>query len=55
MTTENRFWSDTLEQADPDIYAAVRNELNRQRERNQLGRCRITARLFRRFVVMGDR
>ena len=36
MTTENRFWSDTLEQADPDIYAAIRNELNRQRDKIEL-------------------
>ncbi len=36
MTTENRFWSDTLEQADPEIYAAVRNELNRQRDKIEL-------------------
>ena len=36
MTSENRFWSDTLEQADPEIYAAVRNELNRQRDKIEL-------------------
>ena len=38
MTTEtmNRFWNDTLEQADPEIAAAVRNELNRQRNKIEL-------------------
>ncbi len=30
------FWTDTLEQADPDIYAAVRNELKRQQDKIEL-------------------
>ncbi len=31
-----RFWCDDLETADPDIYEAVRNELNRQRSKIEL-------------------
>ncbi|PZT90185.1 MAG: serine hydroxymethyltransferase [Citromicrobium sp.] len=34
--TENRFWNDTLEQADPEIHAAVRNELKRQQDKIEL-------------------
>ena len=42
MTTDTleqpmtRFWNDTLEQADPEIYAAVRNELKRQQDKIEL-------------------
>ena len=42
MTTDtlNRpmqgFWNDTLEQADPEIFAAVRNELKRQQDKIEL-------------------
>ena len=32
----NGFWTDTLEQADPEIYAAVRNELKRQQDKIEL-------------------
>ncbi|HEU4821276.1 MAG TPA: serine hydroxymethyltransferase [Qipengyuania sp.] len=32
----DRFWTDTLKQADPEVYAAVRNELERQREKIEL-------------------
>ena len=31
-----RFWGDTLEQADPEVAAAIRNELNRQRDRKSV-------------------
>ncbi|MGB3165510.1 MAG: serine hydroxymethyltransferase [Alteraurantiacibacter sp.] len=31
-----RFWTDTLEQADPEVYAAVRNELKRQQDKIEL-------------------
>ena len=34
--TDNRFWNDTLEQADPEVYAAVRNELKRQQDKIEL-------------------
>ena len=34
--TDNRFWNDTLEQADPEVYAAVRNELARQQDKIEL-------------------
>ena len=34
--TENRFWNDTLEQADPEVYAAVRSELKRQQDKIEL-------------------
>ncbi|MBL4858417.1 MAG: serine hydroxymethyltransferase, partial [Erythrobacter sp.] len=34
--TDNRFWNDTLEQADPEIHAAVRNELKRQQDKIEL-------------------
>ena len=34
--TDNRFWNDTLEQADPEIHAAVRNELKRQQNKIEL-------------------
>lgn len=30
------FWTDTLEQADPEVYAAVRNELKRQQNKIEL-------------------
>ncbi len=30
------FWTDTLEQADPEVYAAVRNELKRQQDKIEL-------------------
>ena len=32
----NRFWNDSLEQADPEVFAAVRGELGRQRNRIEL-------------------
>ncbi|MGX7895365.1 serine hydroxymethyltransferase [Tsuneonella sp. HG222] len=32
----NRFWNDSLEDADPEVFAAVRNELGRQRDRIEL-------------------
>jgi glycine hydroxymethyltransferase len=32
----NRFWNDSLEQADPEVFAAVRGELARQRNRIEL-------------------
>jgi len=32
----DRFWHDTLEQADPQIYAAIRNELARQQDKIEL-------------------
>ncbi len=32
----NRFWHDSLEDADPEVYAAIRNELGRQRDRIEL-------------------
>ncbi|TMM49821.1 serine hydroxymethyltransferase [Qipengyuania marisflavi] len=34
--TDNRFWTDTLEQADPEIYGAIRNELARQQDKIEL-------------------
>ena len=34
--TDNRFWNDTLEQADPEVYGAVRNELARQQGKIEL-------------------
>ena len=33
---KNGFWTDTLEQADPDVFAAVRNELARQQDKIEL-------------------
>ena len=36
MTDNTRFWNDTLEQADPQVYAAVRNELKRQQDKIEL-------------------
>ena len=35
-TDSERFWTDTLSQADPDVYAAVRSELKRQRDKIEL-------------------
>ena len=32
----NRFWQDSLEDADPEIFAAIRDELGRQRDRIEL-------------------
>ncbi|MCQ7029690.1 hypothetical protein MRO55_24625, partial [Escherichia coli] len=32
----NRFWSDDLAAADPEIHQAVRDELNRQRDKIEL-------------------
>ena len=32
----DRFWNDTLEQADPQIHAAIRNELSRQQDKIEL-------------------
>ncbi|MXP40786.1 aminotransferase class I/II-fold pyridoxal phosphate-dependent enzyme [Altererythrobacter soli] len=32
----NRFWHDSLSEADPEIFAAIRNELGRQRDRIEL-------------------
>ena len=32
----DRFWTDTLQQADPDVYAAVRGELKRQQDKIEL-------------------
>ena len=32
----NAFWNDTLEQADPEIYAAIRKELKRQQDKIEL-------------------
>ena len=32
----NHFWHDTLAEADPEVFSAVRNELNRQRDRIEL-------------------
>ncbi|WP_305095953.1 serine hydroxymethyltransferase [Croceibacterium aestuarii] len=34
--TLGHFWHDSLEQADPEVYAAIRNELARQRDRIEL-------------------
>ena len=34
--TTQRFWTDTLEQADPEVYAAVRSELKRQQDKIEL-------------------
>ena len=34
--TNNRFWNDTLEQADPAVFAAVRKELKRQQDKIEL-------------------
>ena len=34
--TDNRFWNDTLEQADPEVYGAIRNELKRQQDKIEL-------------------
>jgi len=34
--TNTRFWNDTLEQADPEIFGAVRNELKRQQDKIEL-------------------
>jgi len=36
MTDTTRFWTDTLEQADPQVYAAVRGELKRQQDKIEL-------------------
>ncbi len=36
MTDNTRFWNDTLEQADPEIFAAVRSELKRQQDKIEL-------------------
>ncbi len=38
MTTDtmNRFWYDTLAQADPEVAAAVASELKRQRDKIEL-------------------
>ena len=36
LSSQTRFWTDTLEQADPEIHAAVRNELARQRDKIEL-------------------
>ena len=35
-TATDGFWTDTLEQADPEVYAAVRSELKRQQEKIEL-------------------
>ena len=35
-TAPDRFWTDTLEQADPEVFAAVRKELARQQEKIEL-------------------
>ena len=32
----DRFWHDTLEQADPQVHAAIRNELARQQDKIEL-------------------
>jgi glycine hydroxymethyltransferase len=32
----DRFWQDSLSEADPEVYAAIRNELGRQRDRIEL-------------------
>ncbi len=34
--TNTRFWSDTLEQADPEVFGAIRNELKRQQDKIEL-------------------
>ena len=36
ISTTEGFWSDSLETADPDVYAAIRGELDRQRNRIEL-------------------
>ena len=35
-TVPNRFWTDTLETADPEVFGAVRGELKRQQDRIEL-------------------
>ena len=35
-TPEDRFWHDTLADADPEIHAAIRSELGRQRDKIEL-------------------
>ena len=35
-TASDRFWTDTLGQADPEVYAAVRGELKRQQDKIEL-------------------
>ena len=35
-TVPNRFWTDTLEAADPEVFGAVRGELARQQDRIEL-------------------
>ena len=35
-TAPDGFWTDTLEQADPEVYAAVRSELKRQQDKIEL-------------------
>ncbi|MEZ5696602.1 MAG: serine hydroxymethyltransferase, partial [Sphingomonadaceae bacterium] len=32
----NRFWADSLEQADPEIFGAIRKELKRQQDKIEL-------------------
>ena len=36
LEATNRFWTDSLEQADPDVFGAVRNELKRQQDKIEL-------------------
>ena len=35
-TPEDRFWHDNLADADPEIHAAIRSELGRQRDKIEL-------------------
>jgi glycine hydroxymethyltransferase len=36
IDTNSRFWNDSLEQADPEVFAAVRKELKRQQDKIEL-------------------